>query len=127
MSTIQRLIYIANVRLPTEKAHRYQICQMCEALTHNGVTVRLLHPHRFQVNPVLRGRSMFDYYDLPQVFEVRTLANFDIVRMERLFLKGTFTPLFFAHTLLWGLYATLRACGERADLHYTRELRLLIG
>jgi hypothetical protein len=39
-----RVIYLANVRLPTEKAHGYQICKMCEAFALNGAEVMLLHP-----------------------------------------------------------------------------------
>jgi hypothetical protein len=39
-----RVIYLANARLPTEKAHGYQICKMCEAFALNGAEVVLLHP-----------------------------------------------------------------------------------
>src|SRR5712692_6539555 len=119
--TVDRLVYIANVRLPTEKAHGYQICKMSEAFTQNGVAVLLLHPHRHQFDPALQRQSVFSYYDLPQVFEVRALPNFDVVRIEQLFSRGAFAPFFFAHAMLWGFYAARVARKEKADLYYTRD------
>ena len=117
----KRLLYIANARLPTEKAHGYQIVKMCEAFAQNGVRVLLLHPFRYQYDPRLKGQNIFDYYGAPPVFEVRTLPNFDIILLERFFPKGAFTLVFFTCALLWGLYAALMARKEKADLYYTRS------
>ncbi len=41
-----RLIYIANIRLPTEKAHGLQIMKTCEALAKQGIEVELIVPRR---------------------------------------------------------------------------------
>ena len=119
---VEKILYLANNRLPTEKAHGYQIVKMCQAFAQNGAGVLLLHPFRYQHDPRLKGQSIFDYYGVPPVFEVRTLGNFDIVLLERFFPKGTFTAGFFAHALLWGLYAALIARKEKADLYYTRDV-----
>src|SRR3989344_2871475 len=40
------LLYIANVRLPTDNAHGVQIMKTCEALAECGVAVTLIHPWR---------------------------------------------------------------------------------
>ena len=40
------VIYIANTRLPTEKAHGYQIMKTCEALASHGCAVELVVPRR---------------------------------------------------------------------------------
>ena len=69
--TNPQVIYITNSRLPTEKAHGYQIVKMCQALAQNGANVLLLHPFRHQRNPRLKEQSVFDYYGVPPVFEVR--------------------------------------------------------
>lgn len=119
--TLDRLVYIANARLPTEKAHGYQICKMCEAFAHNGVAVRLLYPYRRQLNPGLRGQSVFACYGVPPVFEVRTLPNLDVVPLNLVIPDKVFMPVFFAHALLWGLYSVLAARREKADLYYTRD------
>lgn len=116
-----KLFYLANARLPTEKAHGYQIVKMCEAFTQNGARVLLLHPFRHQSEPHLQEQGIFDYYGVPQVFAVRTLRNFDVFFVERFFRESTFMPIFFAHALLWALYATLEARKEKADVYYTRD------
>lgn len=118
---MSRLVYIANTRLPTEKAHGYQICKMCEAFAKYGAAVLLLHPWRRQSDSALRGQSVFEYYGIRHVFEVRTLPNVDVVPLDRFFPKGSFTPLFFMHAFLWALYAAMAARSENADIYYTRD------
>lgn len=115
------MVYIANARLPTEKAHGFQICKMCEAFALHRMDVLLMHPYRYQSNVTLRGRSVFDYYGMHPSFRVQTLPNLDIVRLERLLPRSAFTPAFFAHGWLWGLYVTLVARRKQADLYYTRD------
>jgi len=115
------LIYIANARLPTEKAHGYQICKMCEAFAQLGLSVLLLHPQRRQFDPVLNERTVFDYYGIRPTFEVRSLPNWDLVPLNLWLSDQAFAPLSFAHALLWGLYASRVAQRERGELYYTRE------
>ncbi|MEK7098903.1 MAG: glycosyltransferase family 4 protein [Patescibacteria group bacterium] len=43
---VPRMIYVANARMPTEKAHGIQIAKMCEAFIEQGVSVELLLPSR---------------------------------------------------------------------------------
>src|SRR5215475_9505506 len=117
----KKIVYIANARLPTEKAHGYQISKMCEALALNDVEVLLLHPRRYQVEQAQRLHSIFDYYGIRLVFTVKTSANWDVVPLSLHMPQQWFPPLFFAHAMVWGLYAALCARRERADLYYTRE------
>ncbi len=117
-----KLIYIANARLPTEKAHGYQIVKMCEAFSKLGVKVLLLHPHRHQHDQRLRDKKVFEYYQVRPVFEIRTLPNPDALRVERFFPRRSFVWFFFLHGLLWGFYAALKARKEAADLYYTRDI-----
>ena len=119
--TAPRLIYIANARLPTEKAHGYQICKMCETFAENGVDVELWHPSRNQTLPELRAKSVFDYYGIRRNFRVKTVPNLDVIRLERFFPKSIFKYVFFLHALMWGLYVAIAARKERADLYFTRD------
>ena len=116
-----KLIYIANVRLPTEKAHGYQITKMCEAFSDLNVEVLLLHPHRHQHDHRLKDTTVFEYYSVRPVFEVQTLANWDIVRLNSWLSDRVFAPLFLAHAMLWGLYAACVARREQGQLYYTRD------
>ena len=115
-------MYITQNRLPTEKAHGYQISKMCEAFSKLGIEVLLLHPHRHQHNKKLRHTTVFEYYKVRPVFEVRTLPNLDVLLAERFFPRRTFVWFYFLHSLLWGLYAALKARREAVDLYYTRDV-----
>lgn len=119
--TIQRLIYIANGRLPTEKAHGFQICKMCEAFAQNGVEVQLWHPHRDQSDPKLREQPVFDYYGIRPIFQVKTLRNWAAFQLQPFLTKSNFMYFIFGQTLIWGLYAAIAARKEKADIYFTRD------
>ena len=116
-----QLVYLANARLPTEKAHGYQICKMCEAFALNGAEVVLLHPYRHQSDPRLVGLTVFDYYGVRPIFRVKTLKNWDVVVLNRFISDRIFTPIFFAHAFIWGYYAASVARRHGADLYFTRD------
>lgn len=118
----QKLIYIANARLPTEKAHGYQICKMCEAFAQNGLDVLLLHPSRHQPNSRLQTASMFNYYGIEPAFKIERLPNWDVVILKQFIPEKAFALLFFTHAFLWGFYAAWVASREKADLYYTRDI-----
>lgn len=54
-----KLYYVANARMPTEKAHGIQIAKMCEAFIEAGVDVTLVVPRRRT-----DMRSVREYYGL---------------------------------------------------------------
>ena len=62
--------YIVNARFPTERAHGYQIAQMCQAFMEKGISTELWHPRRENTQE-LRGKLLRDYYglrvDIPQM------------------------------------------------------------
>jgi glycosyltransferase involved in cell wall biosynthesis len=116
-----RVVYVANVRLPTEKAHGHQIAKMCEAFARQGADVLLLHPFRYQRKGGGLRAGLFEYYRIPRLFQVHTLRNLDIVLLEPAVPQHLFAPFFFTHAMIWALYAALEARKHRADLYYTRD------
>ena len=65
----KKIIYIANIRLPTEKAHGIQIMEMCSAFADIGQEVTLVVPRRknhIQKDP-------FQYHDVKENFRIRKL------------------------------------------------------
>ena len=70
-----KLIYIANIRFPTEKAHGVHIVKMCEALARNGVEVKLVVPER--KNQI--ENDLFEYYGVKKNFEIKYLPVIDFV------------------------------------------------
>src|SRR3989338_6533517 len=85
-----KLSYIADIRLPTEKAHGAQIMKTCEAFSLNGIDTELIVPWRFnhiKENP-------FTYYNIRGNFKITKIPSLDLVRLCRL---GFFvlSPFFF--------------------------------
>ncbi len=105
---MKKIIYIANIRLPTEKAHGIQIIKTCEALAMEGVEILLAVTSR--ATPI--ADSPFEYYSVKKNFNIRRLPCFDTVRFGRIgFLVQTATFLisciFFAF--------------QKKELFYTRD------
>ena len=78
-----KIAYIANIRLPTEKAHGYQIMRTCAALAAQGAEVTLLVPTRR--NP-LGKTDPFTYYGIAQRFLIVRLPVADLVGFLRPFI-----------------------------------------
>lgn len=70
-----RLIYITNSRIPTTKAHGFQIMKMCEAFAREGVNVELWIPRR--INPI--KDSQFNYYGIKESFGIKKIPVFDLI------------------------------------------------
>ncbi len=83
-----KIFYIANVRLPTERAHGFQIMKMCEAFSENGAEVELVIPDL--KNPEIKDEA-FIYYDVEPTFSLRRIKSSD-------FLGRT---LYFGRVLFW--------------------------
>jgi glycosyltransferase involved in cell wall biosynthesis len=120
----KRTVYLADARMPTEKAHGYQIAKMCEAFAQTGSDVLFLYPYRRQPDPAVKKTTVFEYYGIPPVFTPRKLPNIDVVWAKNIFPGRLFPPVFFSHAMLWGLYAALAARKQKADIYYTRESQI---
>ena len=76
-----KIIYITNSRIPTEKAHGFQVMKTCEAFSNAGVKVELWLPKRF--NPI--KETPFDYYGLRRIFEIKKIPVLDFMPLEKIF------------------------------------------
>ncbi len=88
-------ITIANTRIPTEKAHGYQISKVCEELAMLGVKTELWLPSRRATTE----ESVFEFYGLEKNFSVRKLGFGDAFRFEKYLGRATFflqSLIFFA-------------------------------
>ena len=110
-----KILYIANIRLPTEKAHGIQIMKMCEAFAGLGHEIELVVPWRFNWIKT----EPFEYYGVKKNFKITKLPSLDTVWLGRIgFWVQSFT---FAEVSVW--YALFK----KADIVYSRdELSLLI-
>ena len=69
------ITYIANSRIPTERANGIQIIHTCEALASAGMTVELVVPWR--LNPL--KEDPYKYYGVQKNFSIRKLPSLDLV------------------------------------------------
>ncbi len=121
--SVQELAYLANIRLPTEKAHGFQICKMCEAFALQNTAVSLYHPKRYQ-SAALNGKigqDSFDYYGIQPNFNIHTTPNLDIIRLETLLPRKLYRGAYQVHAALW---AKLSARRINADIYYTRDFEI---
>jgi len=73
-----KIHYVENVRIPSERAHAYQIVQTCAWLAKCGAEVTLVNPAR------AKGKDVFEAYGLPRyVFHHVTLESFDPLSWRR--------------------------------------------
>ncbi len=107
------LLYLANVRLPTEKAHGLQIMKMCEAFARAGLEVELLAPRR--VNPI--KEDPFFYYGIERKFKITYVCCIDFLSLR--FLKSA---AYWIEFLSFVFFASQKLQQRKADVIYTREL-----
>ncbi|MEK7546294.1 MAG: glycosyltransferase [Patescibacteria group bacterium] len=108
-----RIVYAANVRLPTERAHGIQIMEMCRALALEGHEVRLVVPKRR--NAI--GATPWEHYGMAPSFEIVEAPMFDFIRFDRWL--GRFALWLNA---LWFSRAAARAVRTfRPDAVYARD------
>ena len=72
---MKSLFYIANVRIPTEKAHGIQIAKMCEALANFDIKIELIIPKRKN----FITESIFNYYGVKNIFSVKKIFFLDFI------------------------------------------------
>lgn len=112
-----KIIYIANARLPTEKAHGLQICKMCESFASAGHKVNLIAPGRF--NHI--KQNLFDYYEIKRNFKVKKLPCLDLIPLDR----------YIGHLGMWietitfNFFLYFYLLFKKADIIYTRDWSLV--
>jgi len=107
-----RLTYIANIRIPTEKAHGIQIIKMGEAFA-KSMEVELVVPKRLK--PI--KTDPFEYYGLTRDFKIKKLPCLDLIPWYKYVgLLGlwieSFTFFFFVFQYI---------VFKKTDLLYTRD------
>lgn len=113
MNSSQKLIYIANLRLPTEKAYGIQIAQMCKAIASLGVGVTLIFPYR---KNLFVKENIYSYYSVKNNFTTKRLWAPDFYFAGKLdkisfYIKNFISAVFLSFSVLF----------QRADFVYSRD------
>lgn len=114
-----KILYLANLRLPTEKAYGIQIIKTCEAMASNGADVSLVYPYRR--NRLIK-EGISEYYGLRNKIEIKRIIVPD------LFIPGILEQVsFHINNLVSGLALAIYGVFRRSDFIYSRdELPLFI-
>ncbi len=113
----KRLIYAANFRLPTEKAHGFQIAKMCESFADLGQDVTLLLPTK-KKNPI--KEDLYAYYGIRHTFKVKRVFTPDMLALKflpsswRFFLQG-----------VWFAFAMFFQRIDKEAIYYLRNPELV--
>ncbi len=118
-----KLLYIANARIPTEKAHGLQIIQNCEALAEAGADVTLWAARRVNTHELRQVADPWAHYGVRRNFRLQRLPCLDLQWLVGERIVPLRRGAFFLQLASWlkTLVLALLVSG-RADLYYTRDL-----
>lgn len=117
-----KLIYFANIRIPTEKAHGLQIMKTCEALSLAGFDLELVVPSR--KNKALANQDPFAYYSVRQNFKLKKLFTLD-PRWLLHFPAGSYIKIQGLLFIISLFFYLLKYQGKKETIFYTRDEYLL--
>ncbi len=104
-----KILYIAPIRLPTEKAHGIQIMETCAGLFRAGAEIELLVSDR--ATPI--KEDVFHFYNIKDRFQITRLHAPDTVSYGRV---G-----YLFYVIIFGIRSALYALRAGADVVYTRD------
>lgn len=113
-----KLYYIANIRIPTERAHSLQIMKMCEAFAGCGADVELIIPNRADNIGV---SEIFQYYGVKNTFKIKRIPSTDFLGKTLRFGK----LLYWIDLLTFLVNLHLRLVVDENSVIYSRDQILL--
>lgn len=118
--------YIANIRVPTERAHGLQTFKMCEAFAQVGQSLIFVYPTRFQ-SKLLRTQNPFDYYQVQKNFQLRRVFSFDLQLLLEPYVSAKIRQrLFQIQAITFAFFATLYCLKSREKICFTRDVHFAI-
>jgi glycosyltransferase involved in cell wall biosynthesis len=121
-----KLLYIANIRLPTEKAHGLQIVQNCEAFADAGAQVTLWVARRVNTPELRAIRDVWAHYGVKQNFALRRLPCIDLLPLVPGRVDRVAQVIFLIQLWTFALVAAGRAIFAQADVIYSRDEAVLL-
>ncbi|MGE5619855.1 MAG: glycosyltransferase family 4 protein [Sphingomonadaceae bacterium] len=113
-----KLIYLANNRIPSEKANSLQIMQMCQAFREQGVEVELVVPRRAQPRTMRSVKDPFAYYGLKSRFPIVWLPCVDALEVAP---APAQHAAFALQSTTYALAVAAYLATHKADMYYSRD------
>ncbi len=120
------LLYLANIRLPTEKAHGLQIMQNCEAFAETGADVNLWAARRMNTPEMAAITDVWAHYGVRRNFVIHRLLCLDLLMLIPA--AGLLSKvIFYAQALTYTLAIMVSALFTRSDIYYSRDMLTLFA
>lgn len=110
-----KLIYITNGRIPTERAHGYQISKMCEEFGSLDIEVELWIPGR--KNKI--KKSIYELYGIKKNFLIKEIKSYDFLKFDKYI--GRFS--FWLHSLFFLVFLLFKKV-DKDSIIYTRNVEV---
>jgi len=109
---MKKILYLANLRLPTEKAYGIQISKMCEAFADQGADLTLVYPYR--KNKI--KDDFFNYYFIKNNFKLKKIWSPDF------YLSGNLDRIsFYIKNFISAVLLSIYSLFKKADIIYSRD------
>lgn len=113
-----KLNYLANNRIPSEKANSLQIMQMCQAFQLRGADVELIVPQRQQPRLMRSATDPFTYYGMKARFPIVRLPSADALEIAPARLQQ---PAFVLQSTTFAMSVARYLSTHRAEIYYSRD------
>lgn len=104
-----KFCYIANIRIPTERAHGIQIAKTCEAFADTGLDLVLVVPRR--MNTI--KKDTYEYYGIKNSFKIVFIPTIDLIHFGKI---G-----FLIQSLFFAVGSSLYLLRNKVDIIYSRN------
>jgi len=106
---LKRLLYVTNIRMPSERAHATQIVNMCNAFVQNGVAVDLVVSNR----PTHITESPDTYYGQQINFSLIKASTFNQIHWG--------APFYYLSALITAFWIAFHYARQNYDVVYGRD------
>lgn len=121
------LLYCANIRVPTEKAHGLQIMQNCEAFADAGADVTLWVARRWDTSQMSQVRDPWSHYGVKRNFTLRRLPTIDLISLVPERTDAIARMVFGIQLITYTMAVLVLALFARADVYYSRDVPTLLA
>ena len=121
---MERLLYIANARIPNEQAHGLQIMKMCGEFAKK-LGVELIVPWRIQTKLMKQVSDVYDYFGVKNQFKIRWLFSLNFMppwdSRFSYWTRSVQSMLHWPHSFYFGLISAIYSLTQSAKLVYSRD------
>ena len=117
-----KLLYLANARIPTEKAHGLQIMQNCEAFADNSAVVTLWAARRVNTDSMNEIEDPWAHYGVKHNFDLWRVPCLDLQWLVGDDIAILRRGAFFLQVISYTIALCLSILFTRSDVYYSRDL-----